>query len=422
MSAVAEPEEIPASPTAAVLGSRASAAPARSTAWIAHLSGALERRWWPPADDATAGPAPTAVDAPLAALSLLYGTAVAGRDWCYRLGILPRAQLPRPVISVGNIVVGGSGKTTVVAFLARRLAALGLRVGILSRGYRRRSRGAVIVSRGNGPETTPDRSGDEPWLLARLTSAAVAVAEQRFAAGSTLLESCPLDLFLLDDGFQHRQLHRDADIVVVDAAALHGNGHLLPRGPLREPLRALARAAALWIVGPGTAAGPGTAPAPLSLEPRAHAAIARWSRAPVLCSRRCWTHLHEHPAANLVPQALRRRAVVAACAVGSPAGFLAQLKRHEADIAAVVTYPDHYPYSLADAEAIAAAARSSGTSTIVTTAKDWAKLEPIVSANEMLTAGISWWIPMLDLEVDESALHAWLSALLDRLSLTAVRR
>ncbi|HEY3490844.1 MAG TPA: tetraacyldisaccharide 4'-kinase [Candidatus Deferrimicrobiaceae bacterium] len=154
----------------------------------------------------------------------------------YSWGLIASERLPRPVISIGNLSVGGTGKTPHVRWIAGWLKGRGLRVAILSRGYGRTSHGVVWVSDGERILSTCDQSGDEPFLLAsRLKGVPVLVGESRAAAGRACLEKMDVDLFLLDDGFQHLALKRDLDILLVDAGRGLGNRLTLPFGPLREP-------------------------------------------------------------------------------------------------------------------------------------------------------------------------------------------
>jgi tetraacyldisaccharide 4'-kinase len=154
----------------------------------------------------------------------------------YGKGILRQGRLPRPVVSVGNLAVGGSGKTPHVRFLAAWLASEGYRVAVLSRGYGRESRGVLWVSDGSRLLSDARQAGDEPFLLASsLEGVAVLVGESRLRAGLECLSKRDVDLFLLDDGMQHLPLARDLDILLVDAARGLGNRLTLPLGPLREP-------------------------------------------------------------------------------------------------------------------------------------------------------------------------------------------
>jgi tetraacyldisaccharide 4'-kinase len=165
-------------------------------------------------------------------VALLFGAAAALRRSLYRLGLLPVTKLPVPVIIVGNIGVGGTGKTPLVIALAKLLREHGFRPGIVSRGYGGKSR----LPRAVTSQSEPGEVGDEPVLLAAKSGCPVWVAPDRVAAGQALLASHPeVNVLISDDGLQHYRLARDLEIVMVDAARWFGNGQLLPAGPLREP-------------------------------------------------------------------------------------------------------------------------------------------------------------------------------------------
>ncbi len=182
-------------------------------------------------------------------LSWLYGAGVSLRNRHYDRDPGASTRLPAKVVSVGNLTVGGSGKTPFVAALARELLVRGERVAVLSRGYGRRSRsGFVLVSDGEEIRASVDDCGDEPLELARAVEGlAVAVGPDRAAVGRELLEKLGPHVLLLDDGFQHRRIRRDLDLVCFDAREPVESLRLLPRGRLREPLETLARAhAVVW--------------------------------------------------------------------------------------------------------------------------------------------------------------------------------
>ena len=180
----------------------------------------------------------------LLAASRVYGLVVLARIWAYRRGILRRHKAGIPVISVGNITVGGTGKTPVVDDLVRRGLAAGKRVVVISRGYGgRRQAATAVVSDGKG--RIDDRArlyGDEPVLLARRNPQAIVIVARRRSDGVLLAEKMGADLAILDDGFQHLAVARNLDIVLIDCRDPFGNRRLLPAGPLREPLRGLQRA------------------------------------------------------------------------------------------------------------------------------------------------------------------------------------
>ena len=176
--------------------------------------------------------------------SLLYGRIVQARNALYNHGWMKAHELRRPVISVGNLTVGGTGKTPTCLWLAQELTARGLRPGILSRGYRRKESVPLVLQPngevGSGVDDDEiTKAGDEPLMMARLYGQTVGVCRSRIAAATELLRKVNVDVFILDDGFQHRRVKRDVDVVLLGADA---SGWVLPAGPFREPLRNLRRA------------------------------------------------------------------------------------------------------------------------------------------------------------------------------------
>ena len=191
----------------------------------ADLAGWLQRRWYAP------GTSGSVVDFGLRMLAALYAAAIGLRRGAYRHGWLRAQRIGVPVIVVGNLGVGGSGKTPLVIALIESLRAAGWNPGVVSRGYGRRSRGLRRVD----ANTRPSEGGDEPVSIARRTGAPVVVDADRVAAARTLhAHGC--DVIVADDGLQHYRLHRDLEIEVIDGVRGYGNGRLLPAGPLREPV------------------------------------------------------------------------------------------------------------------------------------------------------------------------------------------
>jgi tetraacyldisaccharide 4'-kinase len=186
----------------------------------------------------------------LAPFSFLYGALTSLRRFLYRIGLRDRVRLPVPVVVVGNLTVGGTGKTPLTAWLATKLAACGLRVAIVSRGYGGKASGVTRVTL----HSRATEVGDEPLLLARRAQATVFVSKDRAAAGKQAVAD-GADIVLADDGLQHLRLVRDCEIVVIDGQRGFGNGCLLPRGPLREPPRRLRRVNAVVVNGNITAPG-----------------------------------------------------------------------------------------------------------------------------------------------------------------------
>ena len=185
----------------------------------------------------------------LFALSLLYGSIVRTREFFYQKKIFKSRKLPCKVISVGNLTVGGTGKTPMTIHLARRLSCQGYKTAVISRGYGGRSeKSAAIVSDGHQILLQSDEAGDEPFMIARnLKHIPVIVGQNRVKAGWLAIEKFAPDVIVLDDAFQHLKLVRDIDLVLLDYHRPYGNKHLLPRGTLREPISALARADAFIL-------------------------------------------------------------------------------------------------------------------------------------------------------------------------------
>ncbi|MEE4262923.1 MAG: tetraacyldisaccharide 4'-kinase [Desulfobacteraceae bacterium] len=182
----------------------------------------------------------------LSAASALYGAAQKIRASCYRQNLLQSRKLPCDVISVGNLTVGGTGKTPMTIYVARKLQQAGMRVAVISRGYKGSAeRDGGVVSDGSNLLMNSEQAGDESFLIAsRLKNIPVIVGKNRFAAGMLAIRNFQPEIIVLDDAFQHLKLRRDIDIILLDYTRPFGNAHLMPRGMLREPVTALTRATA----------------------------------------------------------------------------------------------------------------------------------------------------------------------------------
>jgi tetraacyldisaccharide 4'-kinase len=272
------------------------------------------------------------------------------------------------VISVGNITAGGTGKTPLVAEICRLLAAEGRRVCVLTRGYGRENTGdRVLVSDGTAVLAQAAQSGDEPLLLAEklLGVAAVVCDADRAAAGRWAIETLDSNVFVLDDGFQHLQLARDLDVVVIDATNPWGGGHLLPRGTLRELPHGLARADCAIIT--RTEQTNDTS----LLEREIHKLI---DGRPVLTSQMQTKGVREMNATALASSASVPQPVFAFCAIGNPASFLNRLRHDGMQLAKSQIFPDHYSYKQADISELSRQARDAGAASLITTEKDAVKL------------------------------------------------
>lgn len=312
----------------------------------------------------------------LAPVGHLYGLAVQAR---FALARPERAAVP--VLCVGNLVVGGAGKTPVALSLGARLQGLGVAVHFLSRGYGGTAAGPRRVE--------PDRDaatavGDEALLLARVAPSWIAADR---AAGARAAVAAGARVILMDDGFQNPSLAKDTSLVVVDGEYGFGNGRVMPAGPLREPLaRGLARASAVVIVGGDRA------------EAARRIAAVGFAMLPVLRAR-------------LVPgpeaKTLAGRKVVAFAGIGRPAKFFATLRGIGAEVVAAHAFPDHHVFSASELERLKRTAHDTGA-VLVTTAKDAVRLpEPMRESIQVLTITLAW--------DDEAALDAVLKPITTRL-------
>lgn len=286
-------------------------------------------------------------------LALPYGAAVHLRARAYKKGVLRQRRLDGKVISVGNLTVGGTGKTPTVLLIAERLAAEGKSVGILTRGYR----GGSSALEANDPAKS---GSDEVQLVrARLGDrVSFGVGADRFARGCELAQR-GVNWFVLDDGFQHLQLARDVDIVLLDAKDPFGGGRLLPAGRLRESRTALDRADVIVITRSQHAPG---------LE----AAIRRDSDAPVFYAHTKLDSVHAlhggYPGEE--NRNARTQKVFAFCGIGNPSAFLADLQDWGFQVVGCRYLADHHRYTQQDVEGIEAAARQGGAEAILCTEKD----------------------------------------------------
>ncbi|MEO1002290.1 MAG: tetraacyldisaccharide 4'-kinase [Cyanobacteria bacterium J06638_7] len=281
----------------------------------------------------------------------LYGLAVR----CHRAS--SRAwQPPLPVVSVGNITLGGTGKTPLVIALARELSGRGWRPAVLSRGYGSGRREPLRVE----PQMAAAAVGDEALELVRgLPGVPVWIGADRVASARRALEQ-GADLLLLDDGLQHWRLSRDCDVTVLDEQRRLGNGLVFPAGPLREPAAALARAHLLVLTG---------AQADLAVA----ATGLPWP------AGRPWLRV---PARLEVPAVLRQRPLLAFCGIGLPEKFFAALRHEGCRLVACRAFPDHHPYARSDVERLLTLARSQQNATLVTTGKDWQRLTAVLAPAE----------------------------------------
>jgi tetraacyldisaccharide 4'-kinase len=326
----------------------------------------------------------------LCVAALVYGGVLRARNGGYNAGLFRTSALPCRVISVGNITVGGTGKTPTVIALASAASAASLRTCILLRGYGRAGSGVAVVSDGRTRQLDWREAGDEAVLLAeRLPGVPVIVGGDRVAAGKLAVERFHPDLILLDDGFQHRRIHRDADLVLLDATDPFGGGRLLPRGRLREAIAGLRRARAFLVtradqganvdevlrrvraVAPGRPIGLGVF-RPVRLRARGTA--------------------REGPVTEI-----RGKRVLAVSGIANPGSFHRTLSDLGALLVGDLVFRDHHPFDAEDRRRMAEAARREGAEWIVTTEKDAVRLEAgLLEGFPVVAVGV-------DLEIVEGA-------------------
>ena len=337
----------------------------------------------------------------LSPLGALYGAAMRVRRALYRRGSLRVHKLGAPVISVGNLTTGGSGKTPLVEWLARHLARENRRPCILTRGYgRANANERVLVSDGEQVLVDALQGGDEPCLLAEslLGLAAVISDADRVAAAHWALVNLHSDLFILDDGFQHLRVARDLDIVTVDATNPWGGGRLLPYGRLREPVRELARADCCVI----TRAEQATDIDSLRAEVKRRSGDRR-----VFLSRTRTTGLRPLAAlplieaeragtTSLLPLSEMPKQVAAFCALGNPQAFFAQLQSQGCVPIYTRAFTDHHFYTQSDVKALEHEAQARDAQALLTTAKDEVKLRA-------LRFRLPCYVVEIELEFDDEA-------------------
>ena len=305
-------------------------------------------------DGSTPGLRAEAARLVLAAAAGPYGLVMAARNAAYDRGLLPVSRVSTPVISVGNLTLGGTGKTPLVAWVARRLAAAGRRPAIISRGYGAR----------------PGERSDEAAELGLVVPEAIHIANRDRAAGCRTAIAAGCDAAVLDDGFQHRRLHRNLDIVAVDATDPFGCGRLFPRGLLRESVAGLTRADAVVL----------TRASAVDAE-RRQAIRSALATAGGQRLNDAWMEAEHRPVAVRLADggsrpldSLRGLPVVAFAGIGNPAAFRATLAGLAANVVEFIPFPDHHAYTAADFNRLAARASRHGAVMLVTTLKDLVKV------------------------------------------------
>jgi len=298
--------------------------------------------------------------------SLIYTWIMQWRNRLYDIGIFKIHSVGAQVVSVGNLTVGGTGKTPVVEAIARIYQEHGKRVAVQSRGYGRYLKGTLLVSDEKRLLAGPEQAGDEPFLLAKhLPGVPVIVSSDRYDALCQVVRQFHPDVVILDDAFQHRRIHRDIDVVTIDALKPYGNGRIIPAGPLREKKKGLNRA-------------------DLIIQTRADcieeaqsrmSEIIPYTGAPIFSSVHqpvSWMNLQLNKMYPL--DFINGKLVLAMAGIGNPDAFLATLRQLNIEPVDFIRFSDHYWYKKKDVEKIIARAINMSAMAVLTTEKDGVRM------------------------------------------------
>lgn len=310
-------------------------------------------------------------------LSVPYAIVVYLKNILYNCGVLRSRRLSCPVISIGNLTVGGTGKTPLVMMLAGMLQTVGYRPAILSRGYGRTAGAKIaVVSDGGNILLTPREAGDEPYLMAQLLPGVpVIVGACRFQAGQMAIDRGAVDVLILDDGFQHRALYRDVDIVLLERERPLGNGRLLPGGTLRESPQALRRVDLAVITGEGGTPGQRLPPARQRLlDGVPHLFHATHKARAIIDGRR----------SELPLDFLQGKRVYAFAGIGNPLSFRRTIDSLGVFLTGFAVFPDHHCFTASELATLTGQASQARSDIILTTEKDGVRLSDFPEFREKL--------------------------------------
>jgi tetraacyldisaccharide 4'-kinase len=325
--------------------------------------------------------------------SWLYGSVIWLRNRGFDLGLLREERVPVPVIAVGNLTAGGTGKTPLVEWLVGRLRERGRTVGVVSRGYGRATTGAVVVSDGTRVLVDARGGGDEPVQMAgKFPGTVVIVAERRVEAARLAVDHYRVDVVVMDDGFQHRYLHRDLNILVVDVRSDLRKERLLPAGMRREGLSAIRRADLIGL---------SKVPEKFSSAFVA-ASLSRWYAGPMFAYRMTTAAVRRAPdGVREQVDVLRGKSVFAFCGIADPKRFLDEVQSLGGVMRGSARYPDHHVFSVRDIGELIRGFKESGAEVIVTTEKDIARIGTFPEHREALLARYPVYWTELAVEVVE---------------------
>jgi tetraacyldisaccharide 4'-kinase len=324
----------------------------------------------------------------LTVIAWAYGKVVGLRNYLYDRGVLDTVALGAHTVSIGNITTGGTGKTPLVAYVAKLLAERGEKVCVLTRGYKRKDeRRRVLVSDGEKIHADAFTAGDEPYELAeKLLGKAIVIADaDRVSAGEWAKRKFGVTAFVLDDAFQHRRVRRDVDILCVDGSHPFGAGKLLPKGRLREPVGGLSRADIVVIV---------KGHKDLSYQPLRNDIKRTALSATTFEAERVLKRISPVRGADQTTTGDRDAAYFAFCGLANPAAFIVSLKEDGLRVIAAEALDDHHRYTQKEIHVIEKTARAAGAASLITTVKDAVKLRDLRFTMTCLVAE-------MELEIDD---------------------
>jgi len=315
-------------------------------------------------------------------LAAVYGIIVTFRNYCYDYGLLKISKVTMPVISVGNITAGGTGKTPMTIHLAEEAKKRGFKPGIVSRGYGRGSQGFQIVHDGCEFKGTVENSGDEPYLMASLLKdVPVVVSENRADGAERLIQDYDVDLIILDDAFQHRKIHRSVDIILMNASEKTSAYHLLPMGVLREPLSNIQRADHIFI----------TKGDRENIPPKVDKYVDNIVESKILYK------LKKYMGGRLVDAEIPKYELLAFCGIAHPQLFFDSIRSYGVRISNSLYFSDHIIYDKKTKSRITESILNKGKG-LITTEKDLVKL------SDSFLDGFDVYILAMDFNIPSSAL------------------
>jgi tetraacyldisaccharide 4'-kinase len=340
------------------------------------------------------------------AISLPYRLIITFRNWLYDKKIFAVVKLPCPVISVGNITAGGTGKTPCVIMLAQMLQSHGFKPAILSRGYGGKNKKTVnIVSDGKNILLDSKTAGDEPFLMAQsLRNIPIIVGPQRIKTGKVAINQFGTNVLICDDAMQHRQIFRDINLVLLDSQDPFSNGHVLPRGKLREPIAGLKRASALMF----------TRTDETSNTDNINKILSQIGNMPIFTSIHKLQDVIKGDYGDTWPiSGLKGKKVCAFCGIAKPDSFKKSLLAAQAQILSWDTFPDHHNYNRAELEIIKNNFYNYKADLIITTQKDGMRLQNFADFLNLI------YMMRIEMEITPSR-EPFENFILDRLAAAAV--